>query len=357
MKVSFWNVAKIAGAYTAYVIGSGFATGQEILQFFSVYGIYSFAAIAVSAVIFAWVGARVIADGYIYGEEKKGVYKFYCGSVVGSFYDIFVPIVLFGTVTVMISGAGAVFKEYYGVDYYVGCFVMALIVLISYLFGFRKLVGVLGIFGPLIIIFAVVVGGITVFRSMQSGNADVLFAAESINFFGIKAHAPNWWMSAVLYASYNLAYALVFFRSLGASSCSVCEAKLGGALGAAMLMIAMLAMNGALIAESEAISGFAIPTLYLAESISHIFGSLFSIVLLIEIFSTAAPMTWSVCSRFAQDGSCRAWVIGSIFILLAFCGSLLPFEKLVGTIYPLTGWAGLVFLACLVIKRVLRYNK
>ena len=35
-------VMKYAGAFIAWVIGSGFATGQEILQFFTSYGYYSY---------------------------------------------------------------------------------------------------------------------------------------------------------------------------------------------------------------------------------------------------------------------------------------------------------------------------
>ena len=35
------TVIKIMGAYVAWVMGSGFATGQEILQFFTSYGYYS----------------------------------------------------------------------------------------------------------------------------------------------------------------------------------------------------------------------------------------------------------------------------------------------------------------------------
>lgn len=32
------NVINIAGAYIAFLIGSGFATGQEVLQYFTSYG-------------------------------------------------------------------------------------------------------------------------------------------------------------------------------------------------------------------------------------------------------------------------------------------------------------------------------
>ena len=33
-QVNWRNVVKLSGAYIAYLIGSGFATGQEVLQFF-----------------------------------------------------------------------------------------------------------------------------------------------------------------------------------------------------------------------------------------------------------------------------------------------------------------------------------
>ena len=34
-KVNGLNVIKYAGAYIAFIIGSGFATGQEIIQFYT----------------------------------------------------------------------------------------------------------------------------------------------------------------------------------------------------------------------------------------------------------------------------------------------------------------------------------
>ena len=37
-RIDYRNVIRISGAYVAWVMGSGFATGQEILQFFTSYG-------------------------------------------------------------------------------------------------------------------------------------------------------------------------------------------------------------------------------------------------------------------------------------------------------------------------------
>ena len=54
-KVSISNVFKFAGAYVACAIGSGFATGQEIMQFFSAQGIMSIVGTLVCMAVFCLV--------------------------------------------------------------------------------------------------------------------------------------------------------------------------------------------------------------------------------------------------------------------------------------------------------------
>ena len=47
-KTNWLNVVKYAGAYIAFIIGSGFATGQEIIQFYTSYGIWGIGSVAIS---------------------------------------------------------------------------------------------------------------------------------------------------------------------------------------------------------------------------------------------------------------------------------------------------------------------
>ena len=63
-KVNGLNVIKYAGAYIAFIIGSGFATGQEIIQFYTSYGIWGIGSIAISMFLFAWVGGTVTDMGF-----------------------------------------------------------------------------------------------------------------------------------------------------------------------------------------------------------------------------------------------------------------------------------------------------
>ena len=49
------SVIKYAGAYIAFEIGSGFATGQEILQFYTSYGAMGIGAALISMIIFIFL--------------------------------------------------------------------------------------------------------------------------------------------------------------------------------------------------------------------------------------------------------------------------------------------------------------
>ena len=63
-------VMKYAGAFIAWVIGSGFATGQEILQFFTSYGSYSYGVVVLNLVGFLFLGNMLITTGYAHKKES-----------------------------------------------------------------------------------------------------------------------------------------------------------------------------------------------------------------------------------------------------------------------------------------------
>ncbi|MDD7183921.1 MAG: hypothetical protein PUH46_09635, partial [Peptostreptococcus porci] len=57
------KIMVFAGSYVATIIGSGFATGQEIMQFFSFYGLAGLMGAVVSLIIFAFLGAESLERG------------------------------------------------------------------------------------------------------------------------------------------------------------------------------------------------------------------------------------------------------------------------------------------------------
>ena len=53
-KVNWGRVMILAGAVIAFTIGSGFATGQEIIQYFTAYGVQGILTVLLFAVCFVY---------------------------------------------------------------------------------------------------------------------------------------------------------------------------------------------------------------------------------------------------------------------------------------------------------------
>lgn len=352
-KLNVGRVIKYAGAYIAFIIGSGFATGQEIIQFYTSYGYWSIGAILISMFFFAWVGATVMRLGYESKDkaDTTGAYQIFCGKYLGTFYEYFVAFFLFCVVVVMISGAGATLNEYYGLNHLVGSALMAIIVYVAYVFGLKGLVNIIGTIGPVIIVFTMIVGIATLVKS-GSGFSEAESVMEGME---IPQASPKWWLSGLLYAAYNTFGAVIFLTELGKEQKSKKEAVVGGATGGIVLMLGTLVMNIAFLSTIKETGLLAIPTLHLADGISPIIGVLFSVVLILGIFSTAAPMTWTVCDRIVKEGTAKSKIVAAVVVLLAFIGGQLPFGTLVGIIYPYTGYLGILLFVCLAIYEIRRF--
>ena len=135
------------------------------------------------------------------------------------------------------------------------------------------------------------------------------------------------------------------------------EAIYGGAIGGATLIIALAVMNLGLLANIKDIYTKQIPSLHLANQVFPLLGVLFSVILLAGIYTTAVPMLWTVCNKFTKDGTKESRILAIVLTIAAFIGGMLPFGKLVGTIYPYTGYLGAILIACIFYKQFFNKEK
>lgn len=96
-KVSLWNVVIFAGSTISLLVGAGFATGQEVLQYFTGYGLNGFLTAAGS---FASTG---YATEF---ENTNDIFHCYCGRHIGGVYDYFSVVCIYASFIVLIGGAG-----------------------------------------------------------------------------------------------------------------------------------------------------------------------------------------------------------------------------------------------------------
>lgn len=340
-KVSITNVIKFAGAYVACAIGSGFATGQEIMQFFTAQGIMSIAGSLVTMVLFSWVGGTIMKHAReLELQTPSSIVQYYFGDKLGKIFEILFQVFLYAVFVIMTAGAGATLAEYYGINPMVGRVVMAAVAFLSVTLGLTKLMNILGSMGTVIILFSVGVGLVSFLT-----NLDGLAAAnDAMATLNVTKATNNWLFSSILYPGYNVVAILVFSAGIGKEANNGKEALCGGLLGGILFGLAILCMNMGLLANITEIFNKEVPSLALADNISGVVGILFSIILICGIYTTAVPMLWAVSSQFAAEKTKKFTVVALILTVIGFFLGMTNFSVLVNKVYPLSGYMGIILM-------------
>lgn len=341
------SAIKYAGAFVAWVIGSGFATGQEILQFFSSYGYKSIAVLAVNLVGFAVLGVIILTKGFDNkGTENLNHYEYYCGKYIGKAYSVIIPVTLFMIISVLLSAAGATLNQYYSINPYLGSGLMAALILSAYLLGFEKMVKIVSGISPFVIVFSIFVGVFTVIRDRGAFGEIGNYTAQLAQF----NTAPHWAISSVLYLSLNFLSGSKYYTELGKSAESRKSAKLGALIGSVALLVTIAAISFAILLNADSILSVSVPTLFLADKISGVFGAVFSVILLMGMFVSSATTLWSICSGVFKNDVKKNRIFSVATVVVCLALGFVPFGSLVSVVYPLIGYAGLVFIGAVIYK-------
>lgn len=90
MFATIWlSVTMIAGAWVSFCIGSGFATGQELLQYFGAYGALGFRSIIVGMILHGYSSASFLKLGNEqHFHNPMDVFDYYCGKTFGKLFKL-----------------------------------------------------------------------------------------------------------------------------------------------------------------------------------------------------------------------------------------------------------------------------
>ena len=345
---SWLEVLKVAGAFVAFVIGSGFATGQEALQFFAAYGARGVLGAGLSLFLFVYACGSLMLAGKHYGlTRNEDVFRFYCGDYIGVFLTWYTMIFIVAVHAIMLAGAGATLEQAYGIPAFAGSCLMALLSALTLLLGLEKIVDALGVLGPLIVLLTLSVAVLTLINA-EGSMAE--HSQRAIELDLLKA-SPHWLFSSLLYVGMTLPGMASFLPAVGATTHNDREIRLSSILGPTFFIGAMVMVVLALLYRIGDVYEAQVPIMSLASEVLPIYGAIFAIIIFMGIYTTATPLAWTVCARFATEGTSRyrGLVVGLTLVGL-FGGTLLPFDKLINVIFPTVGYAGLLFLACAIIR-------
>ncbi len=344
------RVATYAGAFIAFLIGSGFATGQEVLQYFSSYGYWGIAGAVLTLVLMLYVGVSFITVGYDKKFDKgSDIFKYYCGNALGTFFDYFSILFIYLSFIVMVAGASATFNQHFGLPNWVGGVTMAILAGATVLMGLNKLVDIIGKIGPTIVVISILLGLISIFNNLDG----LAKAPALIPTMDLTRASTNWIFAAGSYVGFCMLWLAGFLSSIGSRANSRKEVAYGAAIGAIGFSLAVIVVALGLMACIEDVAGSQIPALILAGKVHPLVATLFSVIIVAGIYTTAVPLLWSVSSRFTVDKSRNFKLLTVILAIIGLVvGIGLPFSKLVNVVYVINGYVGILLLALMFIKNI-----
>lgn len=335
---------KVASVFIGTIIGAGLASGQEILQFFSLYGTKGFYGILICCFLYIFFTSIIVRLCFRYKfHSYKEAVDFVLGKRTGFFIDLFLTFFIFGSNTIMISGGGAMLHEYANVDKAWGIFIMAGLTFLAAVFSTKGVVAVNSIIVPLSTI-TILIMGILVFINIPS----------PYNFQISMAAAPsvkkNWILSAVLYSSFNLMSATGVLSPMISESRSGKHYIRGTILGSLVLIGLMLIINSSILIYAPGSFKSEIPNLYISKKFGNLIPFILTAVIWLEMFSTDVGDLYSLSNRIHH--SFKIPYITSLLIIMLFSipAAFIGFSNLIKLLYPPYGAVSLIFLAGSIIK-------
>ena len=260
------------------------------------------------------------------------------------------PIMLFFVYSMMISAAGSTFSEYYGVNGNIGRAIMIIASLATVLLGLNKLVQIIGCISPVLLLVTIVIGVI----SIASNPEGIAQADASLQTITVHTNFSNWVISGLMYGAYTVTGVVPYLADIGKSTSTNKKNSVWGGV----FIIAVMILNFGLLANISAVYDLEIPSLFVAASISPIFGDIFSVMLLLGIYTTAVPMLYTVCNKISSDSKSWAYRITAIVTaIVSIFGGQLSFSTMISIIYPISGYAGLVIFAGMIYTKYIKKRK
>lgn len=340
MKKSF----QIGAAFIGVIVGAGFASGQEILQFFTSFGTIGIVGTLVAALLFAFIGMNLTQLGSrLQTTSHQNVIYHICGRYLGIVVDFVITFFLFGVTVVMFSGAGAIFEQQFNIPGYIGSIIMAILTIATVTLSIQKVITLIGAFTPFLLLLVIV---ITVYSVI---NYDFSTAEIQAAVTGDNQGAPHWLLGGLLYVSYNIAAGVAMLTVMGGTVKDEKVAAWGGIIGGLGLGLLLLLINISMLTQLKEIAAVPMPMLFLANNIGSVVGALMSIILLGMIYNTAVGMLYAFTVRFIKPETARFKGSIILFGLVAYAASFIGFVTLVGTVYPVMGYLGFVLIGAIII--------
>lgn len=333
------KVLQVAFTYMGTVVGAGFATGQEILQFFTRFGFWGAAGIGLSTMMFIWLGAKMMLIAYDIGARSyEDLNKVLFGERLGVWVSHFMLIVLVGVNAVMLAGAGSIFHEHLGLSYQAGLLLTMLACFLLLRGGMSAIMTINTIVVPIMLLFTVFL----IIDTLQTPGSDRWLLEIS--------DLSPWaaWASPFLYAAFNLCMAQAVLVPLGREIADRRTIIAGAWTGGIGIGFMLLVGHIALSTYMPGIAQYAIPMGGIARELGIYIQWIYLFLIFAEIFTTLVSDIFGLTLQLEERLNWPRQLIVATVLVFCYSVSQFGFGTLLGTLYPAFGAVALGWLLLIV---------
>ncbi|OFT57673.1 hypothetical protein HMPREF3151_07250 [Corynebacterium sp. HMSC05H05] len=331
---------KVALALVGLTVGAGFASGQEVIQYFLSFGYWGILGAAIAG------GAIAIFSGWVYqlgsyymAEDHSAVFRSVSRPWLSRYMDITTVFTLFCIGFVMVAGAGANLEQQFGLPTWAGSTIMVVLLLLSGLLDIDRLTSVFSYITPLLIICLLAAFVITL-TDMPS---DFGYLNElSQQNQSASGTFGNWLITALNYATLVMIMDVSMMLVFAGSHMNPAQAGKGGLLGGIIFAVLLLILTFILFCNMEDVMDADMPLLMVFDNMHPAVGVFVAIVIYLMIYNTAVGMFYASGRRLSHDNPKKFRPYYFAAVLVGFALSFIGFADLVGWVYPVLGYLGLV---------------
>ncbi|HAT1176357.1 TPA: hypothetical protein I8V36_001348 [Corynebacterium striatum] len=344
----------ISMAFIGVIVGAGFASGQEAMQYFVAFGTTGFWGVALAAGLMLITGIAILQLGsYFQASEHTAVYDKISGPITSRILDWSTIATLFSIGFVMFAGGGSTISQQFPeVKLWIGATIMLVLVLLVGLLDVDRVTTVIGTITPFVIFFIVLATGYTI------ATADVDFA--QLNDFAVNnvdTSLSHWWLSALNYTGLNVMCAVSMSIVIGGNILDNRAVGIGGFIGGIIYLILLTLLVVSLFMVAPQVNGQDLPVLALINTLNPSLGYIMTFVIYGMVFNTAIGMFYALGKRLTRKKPKLFYPVYAASCVIGFILSFIGFQSLVSNVYPILGYLGLLMIAVMVFKWITNRDK
>ncbi len=319
------KTVKKACVFIGMVVGAGFASGREIVDYFLVYSDRWKIGVFISGILFFlvfWAVTEII--------NRNGIseYSAYLSTVMSKRTALFTEwasgLFFFVMFFAMASASAAMAREMFGLNGFIGSGLLLVVCAAVMLNGIKALETVSILLVPLLTVGIVAIG----FTAGGQTTALIADRGGSVT------------LSAVIYVSYNTISAASVIMKLDGSKSRLDGVLTGIICGGAMTFMGIIIGN-AVLGNAEAINN-QLPFAFVSKSCGRVYYLVYIAVFMASVLTTALCDGMAAIS-FVEE-KIRIGRLAAVLIITVFAAVLsnVGFSAFVSKIYPIFGFAGVL---------------